>query len=211
MFRKFVYESFTTAYDTTASQGYASCGSTIAWQDDTTVAGYATYQNYSAWMSTYSAGSSSNPCIATTMCGYGTTTSGGTTYKTIPYSAPPAAANTNSAGCFQAAAMAVSDIMYALSYIASCQYIKTFAVLTAVNAGGACFDLGDGLVYLTAAQGLCGFGFILVTIVAALGTRRFDTDHYDDGKSEEASGKKDDVDGPAVPMEPVYKPTAPPS
>merc|ERR1712146_463956 len=84
---------------------------------------------------------------------------------------------------------ATADIMYALSYIASCQYIKSFGLLTAVNSDGACFDLGDGLIYLMCAQGLIGAGFFLVTCVGVMGSRRFDSKHH-------AGGITRDVDDP---------------
>lgn len=108
-------------------------------------------------------------------------------------------------GCFQAAAMAAADIMYALSYIASCQYIKSFALLTAVQSSGACFDLGDGLVLLTAAQGLIGTGFFIVTIVGIKGARCFDPENDETRKERQDFAEEDlyvnsgidrDVDAP---------------
>jgi hypothetical protein len=194
MFRKFVYESFTSVYSTTSTgQGYASCGdgasSSIAWVDVTAITDYATYQNSSSWMTTYAAASTSSPCIpynsdASTSRGCAYTTDGSTGYYQIPFTAGSAS---NPAACLQGATMAVSDIMYALSYIASCEYIKTFAYQTAVQSSGACFDLGDGLTYLTAAQGLNGVAFFFVTVLGIMGYRRWDTDNF-----EEQAGQKED-------------------
>lgn len=189
MYRKFVYESFTTAYSS-GVQGYATCGasgasSKIAWQDNTDITDYALYQNTSNWMSDYSALSSSNPCVPSSTCPYTTTADG---LLQIPYATanPP---HTN-AGCLQAAFMAVADIMYALSYIASCQYLKTFARLTAVQSSGACYDLGDGLVYLITAQGLIGCAFFITTVVGVMGYRRFNSD-YDAAKKGESHDEED--------------------
>merc|ERR1711959_305497 len=71
MYRKFVYESFTTVYSST--QGYASCGnqgasSKIAWTTNNAITNPAVYQNYSSWMNTYAAGSSTDPCVDATQC-----------------------------------------------------------------------------------------------------------------------------------------------
>jgi len=187
MFRKFVYESFTTVY-VSGSQGYATCGdgasSKIAWKDNSYITDNANFQNYSSWMTTYSSGSATDPCIPSSACS--------TTNGQIPFSTTP---SSNNAACFQAATMAVSDIMYALSYIASCQYIKSFALLTAVESTGACFDLGDGLLYLTAAQGLIGVGFFIVTVVGIMGYRRWQSDNYEENKKDhqEKSDVYDDV------------------
>jgi hypothetical protein len=195
MFRKFVYESFTTVYTVPTTQGYASCGSTgasssIAWTDNTNVAEYATYQNYTSWMGSYSAGNADTPCVTSSQCTYTTDSSG---YLVIPWFSPNSASTSlsqNKAGCVQAAVMATSDILYALSYIASCEYIKTFALLTAVESSGACFGLGDGLLYLIMSQGLIGVGFFIVTVVGIMGYRRWQYDNRDDVKPK--PGKEDE-------------------
>lgn len=178
MFRKFAYESMTTVYS--SDQGYATCGSSasgpIAWKDNTYIPDYATYQNSSSWMPSYSAMKYADPCIpyaatASTSRGCPYTTSSGM------WVTPFTAGSNNPAACLQSAALAVTDIMYALSYIASCEYIKSFALLTAVESTGACFNLGDGLVYMIAAQGLVGIAFFVTTVVGVKGYRRFNSDN----------------------------------
>jgi hypothetical protein len=200
MYRKFVYESFTSVYtgaENSNEQGYATCGSDasskIAWVDNTYISNYATYQNFSDWMITYSGMSYSDPCIpqntgsASTGCVY----TDQTTYWQIPYTGNHAAAGNDQAACIQAAVMSVSDIMFALSYIASCSYIKAFAKLTAVESTGACFDLGDGLVFLIMAQGLVGIAFFITTVVGVMGYRRFNSDHDAANKKEKHADEED--------------------
>eukprot|EP00656_Telonema_subtile_P010329 TRINITY_DN1495_c0_g1_i1.p1 TRINITY_DN1495_c0_g1~~TRINITY_DN1495_c0_g1_i1.p1 ORF type:complete len:725 (+),score=144.10 TRINITY_DN1495_c0_g1_i1:95-2269(+) len=167
MFRKFLYESFTSVYSS-GNQGYAACSTDIKWTDITELTDYAIYQNYSSWMATYSAmATSGSECVSSTHCIYENAN------REIPWTT---AGGTNPA-CYQAAAMAVSDIMFALSYIASCYYIKSFAFLTAVQSTGACFDLGDGLVLLVTAQALVGCGFFMLIVVGVMGYRRFDSNN----------------------------------
>jgi len=186
MFRKFVYESFTTVYDAATTTGYATCGdgasSNIAWETNTYLTSPQIYQNYSGWMASYSAGSTSDPCVPATFCQMSN--------GAIPFTATSV---NDKAACYQAATVAVADIMYALSYIASCNYIKTFAKLTAVQSSGACFDLGDGLVYLTAAQGLIGLGFFIVTVVGIMGYRRWQSDNYEENKQDKPDSNDEEA------------------
>jgi hypothetical protein len=182
MFRKFAYETLTSTYSST--QGYASCGSSIAWKQNDYVNEPQKYQNFSSWMIDYS-----DQCIADNYCSYTTTTEGGTTYKVIPFDS----STDNPAACLQAAGLAAVDIMYALSYIGSCEYIKKFALLTAVESSGACFDLGDGLLYLFAAQGLIGFAYFIVVFVGIWGYRCFNDERYEENASAKGEGDQESV------------------
>lgn len=169
MFRKFVYETFTSVYSS-GNQGYAKCSADIKWKDNTAITNYAIYQNSSAWMTVYSnMATTGAECVSSTHCTY--EYSG--TNREIPWTA---AGGTNPA-CYQAAAMAAADILFALSYIGSCQYIKTLAKKTAMQEEGACHTLGDGLVYLITAQGLIGVALFITTVVGVMGYRRFDSDN----------------------------------
>lgn len=165
MFRKFAHETLTSTY-TAGTQGYASCGNKIAWRQNNYVNQPELYQNYSTWMTTYS-----EQCIDASFCAYETDSAG---FKVIPWDGT--LSGSNSAACLQAAALAATDIMYALSYIGSCEYVKSFSFFTAVQSGGACFDLGDGLLYLIAAQGMVGFAYFIVVFVGIWGYRCFNSD-----------------------------------
>lgn len=181
MFRKFVYESFTTVYDST--QGYASCASSLKWETNNYIVSPELYQNYTSWMSSYAAmKTAGSECVSSSDCAYVGTN------REIPWTT----GGGSNPACMQAAAMSVSDIMFALSYIASCAYIKSFGLLTAVKPDGACFDLGDGLVMLIAAQGLVGAAFFIVTIVGVMGYRRFNMDH--DAGNKKSKEESDDQD-----------------
>lgn len=175
MFRKFVYETFTSVYSE-GNQGYASCSNRIKWQSNKDIVGDANYQNYTTWMTTYSSMVEGKTCVPPTGCIY----TGAD--NIIPFDFTDSPPGGTVPGCYQAAAMASADVMFALSYIAGCQYVKSFAYLTAVKSTGACFSLGDGLVYLIMAQGLIGAAFFMVTVVGIMGYRRFDSDNYPENK-----------------------------
>jgi len=175
MYRKFVYETMTSGK--TATQGFASCADKIKWTSNVNIADNGMYQNYSDWMTIYSSMKTGQECVPTAACTYTGTE------NVIPFVLADAQSGTVP-GCYQAAAMASADVMFALSYIASCAYVKSFAYITAVKKGGACFDLGDGLVYLICAQGLVGAAFFMVTVVGIMGYRRFNSDNYAENKKE---------------------------
>jgi len=182
MFRKFAYEMMTSTY-VAGTQGYATCGEEIGWSQREGVVEPQKYQNYSSWMTTYN-----GQCVSANACQY--TQSDG--FSVIPYDAT----TNNPAACLQAAVLAATDIMYALSYIGSCEYVKTFALLTAVQSGGACFDLGDGLLFLFLAQGLVGFAYFIVVFVGIWGYRCFNSDRAEGATPAEC----DDPDHDPVPM-----------
>jgi len=176
MFRKFVYETCTSTYDAAASQGYATCADDIKWKQNEYVVEPQKYQNYSAWMTADRA-----LCVPTTYCPQGQSDG----YSVIEYDS---SSTTNKAACLQAAAMAASDIMYALSYIGSCEYVKKFALEMAVQSSGSCFSLGDGLLYLFLAQGLIGMAYFIVVFVGISGYRCFNDEKY----AENATEKKEE-------------------
>jgi len=186
MFRKFVYETATSTYDAAASQGYATCADDIKWKQNEYVVDAQKYQNYSSWMT------ESRPlCVPTTYCPQ--TLNDG--YSVIEYDATSL---TNKAACLQAAAMAATDIMYALSYIGSCEYVKKFSLEMAVQSSGACFTLGDGLLYLFLAQGFIGIAYFIVVFVGISGYRCFNNEKYEenttgpcDEDTEEVLNEKD--------------------
>lgn len=185
MFRKFAYEVMTSTY-VEGTQGYATCGDDIAWKQREGVVEPQKYQNYSSWMTNYD-----GQCISSNACAFTTTAadSAGNTFLQIPYDA-----NTdNPAACLQAAVLAATDIMYALSYIGSCEYVKTFAYLTAVQSGGACFDLGDGLLFLFLAQGLVGFAYFIVVFVGIWGYRCFNSERAEGAATPECDDDTEPV------------------
>jgi len=191
MFRKFTYETLTSTY-TAGTQGYASCGSDIGWSQNDYINQPQLYQNYSSWMTTYK-----DNCVGSSFCPYTTDSAG---FQVIPYDG----STDNPAACLQAAALAATDVMFALSYIGSCEYIKSFAYLTAVRSSGACFDLGDGLTYLIGAQGIVGLAYFIVIFVGIWGYRCFESDR--NAPPEGAADSEDAiVTGSAAPYVPDDK------
>lgn len=194
MFRKFAYETFTSTY-IAGTQGYANCGDDLAWSQRDSVVEPQKYQNYSSWMTDYK-----GQCVSQNSCAYTTDSDG---FKVIPYSSTA----DNPAACLQAATLAATDIMFSLSYIGSCEYVKTFAHLTAVESGGACFDLGDGLLYLFLAQGLVGFAYFIVVFVGIWGYRCFNSDRAEGAEKDgddlvpEPMGDDEESKNPCIEMD----------